>query len=233
MRRARAVAAIAAGLLAVAALTARPARAVGPDLPIQIHVDVAEALVVLRVDENQITEVSAARLVYRNGDLVEKLPLEAKLEPPPEPREEPPCEPRCEPVEWREARFKLLALADELTRFEPGPYAVKLVVTGAWRVQPGAKLREERWLRFLVDRERVRPLTLRQYSDLVERAEIATDAEGRKTLVFVGGGPEEKIDARETKYEFDKAFGRFGGLEPERVETAREEQTDTSEKEEN
>lgn len=227
MRQTRTGAAIAAGLLAVAALMVLPAWAVGPDLPIQIHVDVVEALIVLRVDRTQIADLSAERQVYRRGELVEKFSLE------PEFSESEEYSKQRGYGKWAEARYRLVSLAKELVQFEPGPYAVKLVVTGAWRVQPGAQLREERWLRFMVDKDQVRPLTLRQYSDLVDMPEIATNEEGRKTLVFVGGGPTEEVDAKETKHDFDKPFGLFGGLEAERVEKPRERQVDTSEKDEN
>lgn len=221
---------LAAALAALAAGT--PLLAEGPALPLEIDVDLEEGLVLFLVDTAQIADARVERQFYRDGELLEREELRVEMSA---------RNPRYqrEGEKWLESRTGLLEFGKVLMGHEPGAYAQRLVVEGRWAAQAEARLREERWVHFVVDDKGVRPVSLREYSNRVDMPDVALDSEGRKSLVYVGRGPEESERIEETKHyrDDDLQFGLREGVAPEKVDRQRlqldEAAKDVSEKDEN
>lgn len=206
-----------AACLSVAGLVFSPALGIGPDLPIRFDADPRGAedpgTLTLEVDRAAVTDLRIELQLYGGGELLKRQEADAAA--------------LLKQAETRSQGSRLeipltlqRGLADDL---EPGAYALKYMIQGQRTDVPGARpLRLQRWIYFLVEDE-VRPLTLEQYSAIVDPVSAGLDADGTRTLIQTGRDFAEDVDLSKTERAKAVPLGRMGGLvQEERYQEKRE-----------
>lgn len=180
-----------------------------------------ELSVVIGIDPNEVSNVTATRVLYSKGRPASKSKAPLEFE-----RQKESAAEDGEPG----AVAVLPLRADTLRKMDDGIYAQKIVVTGALKGDKEAvrPIEVERWVYFRVAKGKMIPVSLTQYSRFVGRSEPAVGPEGQTVLVEQGAAAEDAAGAQQTQEfkpmpeSFDQPLGRTGGGASERPDEERQ-----------
>ncbi|MCO6442260.1 MAG: hypothetical protein J5I81_14565 [Nitrococcus mobilis] len=178
-----------------------------------------ELSVLIGIDPNEVSNVTAMRVLYSKGRPASKSKAPLEFE-----RQESAAE-----DEGLGAVAVLPLRTETLTKMDDGIYAQKIIVTGALKGDKDAvrPIEVERWVYFRIAKGKLTPSSLTQYSRFVERPEPAVGPEGQTVLVEQGAAAEDAARAEQTKEfkpmpeSFDQPLGRTGEGASERLDEER------------